>query len=136
MPIVPVYDIEWNIDKKTLFAGTFGRSIYSFPLDSLKIGGDVSTSAPGNARNARLNVTPNLVHAQTTITVENLKSRQMAEIVVTDLSGRLVWKTQCQGFGKHALPLDTQQLPSGMYVVFAQSDGRVWAHEKFVVVAK
>lgn len=136
MPIVPVYDIEWNIDKKTLFAGTFGRSIYSFPLDSLKIGGDVSTSAPGNARNARLHVTPNLVHAQTTITVENLKSRQMAEILVTDLSGRVVWKTQCQGFGKHALPLETQQLPSGMYVVFAQSDGRVWAHEKFVVVAK
>lgn len=136
MPVVPVYDLELNVEKKTLFAGTYGRSIYSFPIDSLKLGGDVSTSTPGYAHNASLKVTPNLVSAQTTISVENLKSRQVAEIIVSDLSGRIVWKTQCQGFGKHTLPVETQQFPAGMYVVFAQSDGRIWGHEKFVVATK
>lgn len=136
MPIVPVYDLTFNLDKKTLCAGTFGRSIYSFPLDSLKLGGDVSTSTPGNDHTASLAVRPNLVSTNTTITIEDLKSRQTAEVMVTDMSGRLVWKTQVQGFGKHSLPMDTQSLPAGMYVVFAQSDGRIWGHEKFVVAPK
>lgn len=34
-PYVPVYDIEWNVGKNELIAATFGRSIMTYPLDSI-----------------------------------------------------------------------------------------------------
>ncbi len=34
-PYVPVYDIDWNIGKNELIAATFGRSIMTYPLDSI-----------------------------------------------------------------------------------------------------
>ncbi len=35
MPSVTVYDMEWNEINNELVAGTFGRSIYAYPIDSL-----------------------------------------------------------------------------------------------------
>ena len=35
MPIVPVYDLEWNPARNELVAATFGRSIQSYVLDDL-----------------------------------------------------------------------------------------------------
>ncbi len=34
-PYVPVYDIDWNVAKNELIAATFGRSILTYPLDSI-----------------------------------------------------------------------------------------------------
>jgi photosystem II stability/assembly factor-like uncharacterized protein len=34
-PYVPVYDIDWNVAKNELIAATFGRSIMTYPLDSI-----------------------------------------------------------------------------------------------------
>ncbi len=35
MPIIPVYDIDYNPSTRMLFAGTFARSMQTYPLDSL-----------------------------------------------------------------------------------------------------
>ncbi len=53
MPIVSVYDLEWNEINNEVVAATFGRSIMSFPLDSvemptsgnLSMGGQILTEA-------------------------------------------------------------------------------------------
>lgn len=37
MPVVPVYDMEYNVQRNQLVAGTHARGIYSFPLDSVMI---------------------------------------------------------------------------------------------------
>ena len=34
-PYVPVYDIDWNVAKNELIAATFGRSLMTYPLDSI-----------------------------------------------------------------------------------------------------
>src|SRR5690606_2031099 len=34
-PYVPVYDIDWNVGKNELIAATFGRSLLTYPLDSI-----------------------------------------------------------------------------------------------------
>lgn len=133
MPIVPVYDLEWNAAKNTLFAGTFGRSIYSFPLDSLNLGADVSTFSPNYTQSPTLSVNPSVVQSITSIVVDHMKSRQEATLTVCDLSGRIIWTQTCQGYGKHQLSFSAQNLPAGIYVVFAQSDGRIWGRQKFVV---
>ncbi|MEM1319746.1 MAG: hypothetical protein AAGG75_05780 [Bacteroidota bacterium] len=48
MPIVPVYDLELNVEQERVIAGTFGRSIFSFSLDSI----GVSIDAPSLANYA------------------------------------------------------------------------------------
>lgn len=48
MPIVNVYDLVWNESKNEVVAATFGRSIMSFPLDSLDLMVDQSFSLGGN----------------------------------------------------------------------------------------
>jgi photosystem II stability/assembly factor-like uncharacterized protein len=138
MPQVPVYDIEFNFEKKTIFAGTHARSIYAFPLDSLKLGTDVSTFTPGGSKSAVMAVLPNLISAGHTakVVIDNLKSKQTADVILTDMNGRLIWQSQCKGYGRHELPLETQSLPAGVYVAFARTDGRVWAHQKIVVAGK
>lgn len=35
LPLLPVYDVEYNVQQNKLLAGTFGRSIYSYPVDSI-----------------------------------------------------------------------------------------------------
>ncbi len=35
LPFVPVFELGWNPDQRTVFAGTFARSIMSYPVDSL-----------------------------------------------------------------------------------------------------
>ena len=44
MPIVTVYDIEYNVKKNQIIAGTFGRSIQSFDLKQIGISGLVKTN--------------------------------------------------------------------------------------------
>ena len=35
MPIIPVFDLEFNPSNRRIYAGTFGRSMQSYPVDSL-----------------------------------------------------------------------------------------------------
>ncbi len=42
-PFVPVYDIDWNVIKNELIAATFGRSIMTYPLDSIDFSQPPST---------------------------------------------------------------------------------------------
>ncbi len=54
MPVVPVYDIALDINTNKLLAGTHGRSMMSYPMDSLFLG-----SKPVPAMNVSINVYPN-----------------------------------------------------------------------------
>jgi hypothetical protein len=58
MPFVPVYDLDMNLSRRTLMAGTHARSIMTYPLDSLRIGEDSSTFSPGGIAPPALSVTP------------------------------------------------------------------------------
>ncbi len=51
IPVVPTYDLEWNEANNELVAGTFGRSIYSYPIDSLLNNLDPTFSISGQVFN-------------------------------------------------------------------------------------
>ena len=65
--------------------------------------------------------------------VENLKSNQAAEVMVTDMSGKTIWRQQYKGFGKHQHEFDLQGFAPGIYLAFARSNGKIWGTRKFVV---
>ncbi|GAB4497342.1 MAG: hypothetical protein OHK0019_30830 [Saprospiraceae bacterium] len=133
MPIVPVYDLEMNPVQRTLIAGTYARSIMTFPLDSLQIGDNVSTYNPGGIRPPALALTPNPVSVQAKLTLKNLAPKHLTEVFIADLSGRIVWQQQFKNIEKQEVLLDTQQFAPGVYVIFARTQGKVWGQQKCVV---
>ncbi|HRI59382.1 MAG TPA: hypothetical protein PK228_06655, partial [Saprospiraceae bacterium] len=133
MPIIPVYDLEMNPVQRTLIAGTYARSIMTFPLDSLQIGDNVSTNSPGGLKPPTLVVTPNPVSIQAKLALDNLVSKHTTEVFIADLSGRIVWQQQFKNVDKQEIPLDTQNFAPGIYVVFARTQGKVWGQQKCVI---
>ncbi|MDX1912713.1 MAG: T9SS type A sorting domain-containing protein [Saprospiraceae bacterium] len=133
IPIVPIYDLDLNPAKHTLMAGSYARSLFSFPLDSLRLGENSSTYAPPGYASPQLKISPNPATVQAVFTLENLKSGQDAELVVTDLSGKTVFRKSFKGFGRHEETLDLQDIPAGIYLAFVRSGGQVWGARKWVV---
>ncbi len=133
IPMVPVYSLGINPSERTLIAGTFARSIQSFPIDSLKLGENSSTFAPKNYNAPTLLISPNPASVKAVLSVENLKSGQLAEVSIVDISGKTLFKKQFKGFGKHEEDVDLQDFAPGIYVVFARTGGKVWGAKKFVI---
>ena len=52
MPLVTSYDMEWNEANNELIAGTFGRSIYTYPIDSLLNNLDQTIAVSGQVLSA------------------------------------------------------------------------------------
>lgn len=133
IPIVPVYSLGINPSQRTLMAGTYARSLHSFPIDSLKLGENSSTFAPNGYATPALNISPNPASFTSVLKVENLKSNQIAEVNIVDLSGRILFKQQFKGFGKHEETIDLQDFAPGIYMVYARTGAEVWGARKFVV---
>lgn len=133
MPYVAVYDLDINPAEKMLIAGTHARSIMSFPLDSLTIGGDVSTDAPTGPKPPTLSVTPSVADYQTTLAIEHLSLKKNADILIIDLNGRLLGQYELRGGARSERRIDLSGYAPGVYVALARTDGRVWGQKKFVV---
>jgi photosystem II stability/assembly factor-like uncharacterized protein len=133
LPIVPVYSLGINTAQQMLIAGTYARSIHTFPLDSLKLGQNSSTFTPDGYALPSIGISPNPASFTTVLSVQNLKSGQSAEVSIVDLSGKILLKRQFKGFGKHEETIDLQDVPSGVYIAYARTGNKVWKAQKFVV---
>jgi hypothetical protein len=131
--MVPVYDLDLNTIKHTLVAGTFARSIHTFPLDSLQLNENSSTFTPNGYAQPTFQISPNPASNQAFIAVEHLKSSQTVELVIADLSGRTVFRKPFKGFGRHEEMLDLQDIPQGVYVVYLRSGAQIWGARKWIV---
>lgn len=133
MPVIPVYDIDINPVKRTLIAGTYARSIMTFPLDSLQSDENVSTFNPGGSKQPTLIVTPNPANGLATLVTEHTSTQYETELIVADLAGRILHEEQFKGFLRRETPVDTQNLAPGVYVAFARTNGKTWGQQKFVI---
>jgi photosystem II stability/assembly factor-like uncharacterized protein len=133
IPIVPVYSLGINDAQRTLIAGTYARSVLSFPIDSLKLGESSSTFSPDGFAIATFSISPNPASVAAVLKVENLKSGQAAEINIVDISGKRLLQKQFRGFGRHEEEIDLQEFAPGVYFAFARSAGKVWGARKLVV---
>jgi len=136
IPVVPVYDLDLNPSQKTLIAGSHARSIFSFPLDSLRLGADVSVFDPNAIRIPGLMVRPTIASREIGIQVTNLNSSQTAEVVICDLQGKVVWSDTFRAFQRELQPVDISAFPAGIYVAFARVGSRNLGYRKFVVTGE
>jgi len=133
IPIVPVYSLGLNPTQQTLVAGTYARSLLSFPLDSLKKNENSNTFTPNSNVVPLLSISPNPASVRAVLKLENLSSDQLTELRIVDISGKTSFEKQLKVVGKHEEAIDLQDFAPGVYVAFARTGGKVWGARKFVV---
>jgi photosystem II stability/assembly factor-like uncharacterized protein len=129
LPFTPVYDLEFNLEKKELVAASFGRSVLSFPLDSLRLGLDVSTFDPQTA-NASMTAHPSLFATELNVQLDRIKQSAVTEILVFSMAGQLMHSERVERRGQYQSAISTSHWPNGAYIVTVHTDGKIWSRQK------
>ena len=119
MPLITVYDLVLNEAKNELVAGTFARSIMSFPLDSIILVDDPITSqkTPVQAQKNRILAYPNPASDYINLELQNIELNRPLEVVILDANGRLLYQSESSYGEKFKDQIDISGWPSGYYVV-------------------
>jgi Secretion system C-terminal sorting domain len=133
LPFVPVYDLEYNPKMRTLVAGTYARSIVTFPLDSLRYSGSVSISDPENTNQNALIVMPSPADNFIQVSVNQFDGSSGVELLIFDSKGKLVEQQKMGASGIFQERIMTNHYSSGVYYVMLRQSGKVLSHKKFVV---
>lgn len=121
MPMVAVYDVEWDQNVTQLVAGTFGRSLMTFPVDSL-IEEEVIVGQPEPAF-AQLRAYPNPATRYLALS----GGPENAEYEVINVQGQ----TLLRGAHNQKSRIDVASLSEGVYFVKLTSDTGT-AVERFI----
>lgn len=128
MPPVRVFDLDINPSERTLMAGTFARSIMTFPLDSMVLDPISSTRPVAQAHEIR--IFPGIAASGTPIQVvtAGLPAGWSPVLELYDLNGRRLLHQPLNG---QPIPLPT--LPAGVIVASVSANGQVLKAQKIVV---
>ncbi len=127
MPLIPVFDIELDLAENTLVAGTFARSLMTFPIDSLfnEIETPVDTSnGVGELSISKINVYPN--PSQDIIRLAGIGEN--TEYKIYSLAGKLI---QSGSLNNNAEVISVRHLSHGRYFVEI-NDGEKHTVESFI----
>ena len=87
LPLIPVYDLATDTISRRLVAGTFARSLWSFPLDSMLTTAPVT---PGNGLNTFTNFDFGALPNPFNNTLEITAGRAVEQVTVFTLSGQVI----------------------------------------------
>jgi photosystem II stability/assembly factor-like uncharacterized protein len=110
MPVVPVFDIAFNKQSKKLIAGTFARSLMTFPMDSILNVKDASVRALDIAKPQ---VFPSLAASSVTVRVPDFEA--FMQIRLINSSGMEV--LAAEKLKSNETVLDVRGLKPGMYFI-------------------
>lgn len=108
LPNVIINELEINYSENKIYAGTYGRGLWSSPLIFID---------PGNTSEPDPNsifIYPNPAHVQFNIAID-MESSLKHSIELFDINGKRWKKTLVSGDGEHKI--DVSVLPGGMYFV-------------------
>jgi len=126
MPYVPVYDLEWNIAKNELIAGTFARSIMTYSIDSLLAGELVIVDPPDTTgvairdiidTKAKLKIFPSPATNYVQVEFENSEPGKSYDLVILDAAGKLMFQENGTQVGKISQRIDISDMATGTYFV-------------------
>jgi len=135
MPTIQVYDLVLNEMKNELVAGTFARSIMSFPIDSLLAVPDstpVNIVTPGFEVKKTIKVFPSLADNLVNIELQNIEPSRELELVVLNASGQLIYQNSFDN-NERQLVLNTSDWSMGTYFVKVKMRHQILT-EKFMIV--
>ena len=128
MPYVPVYDLEWNVAKNELVAGTFARSIMTYSIDSLLTMSpdtvvvnppDTTTVAIREIINtkSKLKIFPSPATNFIQVEFEKSEPGKTYDLVILDASGKLMHQEKGTQEGKVSQRIDLSNMAAGTYFV-------------------
>jgi len=119
MPIVRVYDLVINEANNELVAGTFARSIMTYPLDSVFVADDpmVSNNTPTKLENVGIKIIPTVATQSTQIKIENTEPGRTADLVVISIDGKVMEQVSKLSGKEIIHDLDISNYPAGQYFV-------------------
>lgn len=124
MPVIPVYDIDRDPFSNKLLAGTFARSMWSYPIDSIL----ATSGIKENTVNVDISVYPNPASDYLYIKSER-KGFSPQRIFIYNLKGELVMAEMFNG--KDQGKIDIEKLPIGIFYLRLET-GKMQAVVKFV----
>lgn len=110
MPFIEVYDLEINESENTLIAGTFGKSILSFPIDNV-----LKTIVKTETQDAKIALSINPNPASTKITLSNSITNSILNIKIMNQFGQLVFSGIKED--DENLAIDIATYKSGIYFI-------------------
>ena len=120
MPTVTVYDLVINEAKNELVAGTFARSIMTYPLDSIFGMQDtimVANNTPTRFEETGIKIIPTVASDATQIKIENIEQNRTAELVVISMDGKIMHQASNLSGKEIIHDLDISNYPAGQYFV-------------------
>ncbi len=126
MPIIPVYDLEWNEINNELVAGTHARSIMTFPLDSILLDPVATTSISRQADQIKLYPSPTV--SEISIDIKEADLFSDFEFTIINTEGRVVLRQNRNELTK----INVSQLESGIYFIKIRQSNKEWTG-RFVV---
>lgn len=113
MPVVAVYDIEIDSINFRLVAGTFARSMMSFPLDSILKKPEHHTSITENNFQVNFNLYPNPAsdHLNMELCDQNIKH---GRVEIVDLTGKILYNYHVDDLNK---TINISNLSTGIYLL-------------------
>ena len=128
MPVIPVYDIEYDNENNHIIAGTFGRSMWSVSIDSIFVIVGISQHEIKNMKHS-ISLYP--VPATTTININNLPENIIRANIVS-LNGQVVKVLQPEEL-KATRRINISNLNQGIYFLIITTNQKNIS-SKFVVV--
>ncbi|MCB9278887.1 MAG: T9SS type A sorting domain-containing protein [Lewinellaceae bacterium] len=119
-PTQTYWSVEYLEASRTVRFGTYGRGIWDFQFDP-----DVATNDKPELAPVGLNVSPNPTSGAFRLEVNRVGERPLPAMLY-DAGGKLVkkWSFQAVPGAPFAKDLDIAELPSGIYYITVENDGR------------
>lgn len=123
MPLITINDLDINIKNNQLIAGTFARSIMTFPLSEIKRGNPVA-GKDIVANNNGLVMLPNPAVNEVQIDLPKLQGNSKKSLKIMDLNGHIIVQFDNIDQGKSTIRINLNDFVVGIYLVVYQ-EGKI-----------
>ncbi len=119
MPMIPVFDLAYNVANNQLVAATYGKSLQTYDLGNITLANEeVST----RKFSTQVKLTPNPAADIVTVSFRKIEPNKTATLVILDLSGKIVLQ---KTMSSNTTNIDVSTWSTGVYVVKIKERHRV-----------
>lgn len=119
MPVIPVYDLEFNVARNELVAGTHARSIMSYNLDSILVMPEIINETSEVIQENKLTIFPSPAKDQISV---GFSTTQPVKLSIIDLKGNIIYQTKTWS-GEQ---IEVSHLSAGLYFIQINDSGQLW----------
>ncbi|MCB9081642.1 MAG: hypothetical protein H6555_08025 [Lewinellaceae bacterium] len=116
LPAVPVYDLAWNPVREELIAGTYGRSVVTYPLQPL-LGVATRNQDISSGAAQHWQAFPNPVREALQLYWKGSSSKNpLGQLSLLNASGQIIWQQQLTGINAEtSFRIQMEWFPAGSY---------------------